>query len=358
MPTPASENRGPTRAIRLSDIAQSLGLATSTVSMALADDLRIAEVTRKTVRKKADELGFRPNPNAQRLLKGFNVGEVAILMHDIDQGILTQIGREIRFLLAEQGYRPSLHISDSPGGGTEGQAAAVRTLRHERPQAILCFLHDIAPETLEELRRYRAEGGTLASYFNPIPMDCDQVVFDEEHGTRQAVERLVALGHRRIGFCTHGELDPDSRRYRAFLAAMGDAGLPVPPEYLMPGGLYEAGGCEIARRFVALERRPTAMHIVNDSQVSGFVAELYRLGLRVPQYVSVIGTDDIAAASCGWVPISTVSVPSGEIAERVVALLASRLKGEYEGSARIEKVRGELIERETTAPPRAIRDER
>ena len=78
---------------------------------------------------------------------------------------------------------------------------------------------------------------------------------------------------------------------------MAEAGLPVPPEHLMPGGRYEAGGCEIARRYVALERRPTALHIVNDAQVSGFVAELYRLGFRVPQYVSVIGTDDIAAAA-------------------------------------------------------------
>ncbi len=352
-----SAGGGTGRAVRLFDIAQSLGIAVSTVSMAIADDPRIAETTRKTVRQKADELGFRPNPNAQRLLKGFNRGEVAILMHDIDEGVLTHTAREIRSLLAEQGYRPTLHIADSPHGGTEGQADAVRTLRHERPEAILCFLSDVAAETLQELRRYRSEGGTLASYFNPLPLDCDQAVFDEEHGTRLAVERLVALGHRRIGFCTHGVLDPESRRCRAFLESMDDARLPVPPEYLMPGGRYEAGGCEIARRFVALERRPTALHIVNDAQVTGFAAELHRLGYRVPQYVSVIGTDDIAAASCGWLPISTVSVPAHAIAERVVGLLTSRLRGERDGPTRLETVRGELIERETTAPPRALHTE-
>ncbi|MGV3616540.1 MAG: LacI family DNA-binding transcriptional regulator [Fimbriimonas sp.] len=346
------ESPTPTRAVRLADIAQSLGIAVSTVSMAIAGDARIAEATRNAVKQKADELGFRPNPNAQRLLKGFNRGEIAVVMHDIDQGILTQIAREIRVALAAKGYRPTLHITDSPDGSTDGQASAVRTLRYEKPEAMICFLHHTAQDTLDELRRYRSEGGTLASYFNPIPLDCDQVIFDEEHGTRIAVEHLVSLGHRRIGFCTHGALDPESRRYKAFLQAMNAAGLPVPDEYLMPGGRYEAGGCEIAHRFMKLDAQPTALHIVNDAQVSGFVSEMYRLGFRVPQYVSVIGTDDIAAARSNWVPITTVSVPSDVISESVVNLLASRLRGEYDGPPRIETVRGALIERSTVGPPR------
>lgn len=346
METRSGERKRPTR---LSDIAQSLGIAVSTVSMAIAGDPRIAEATRHAVRAKADELGFRPNPNAQRLLRGFNRGEIAVVMHDIDQGILTQIAREIRFELAKRGYRPSIHVTDLPQGGTDGQADAMRTLRHEKPEAIICFLSDVSEETLDELRRFESEGGTLVSYFNPLPLDCDQVVFDEEHGTRLAVERLIALGHRRLGFCAHGALNLEARRPRAFLAAMREAGLPVPDEFLMEGGKYEAGGCDIAHRFVALEPRPTALHIVNDAQVSGFIAELSRLGLRVPQDVSVIGTDDIAAARCNWIPISTVSVPSETIALNVVELLTSRLRGEYMGASRLVNVQGVLIERATTA---------
>lgn len=346
------ESEGPTKAVRLTDIARSMGIAVSTVSMAIAGDARIAESTRNAVRQKADELGFRPNPNAQRLLKGFNPGEIALVMHDIDQGILTQIAREIRSGLSEKGYRPTIHIV------SDGQAAAMRTLRHEKPEAIILFLHDADGNTLDELRRFRNEGGTLASYFNPLPLDCDQAIFDEEHGTRLAVERLVALGHRRIGFCTHGVLDPEGRRYRAFMEAMAAAGLSVSDDHLIGGGRYEAGGCEIAHRFVALPRRPTALHIVNDSQVSGFIAEMYRLGFRVPQYVSVVGTDDVAAAGSNWVPITTVSVPSHAIAERVVSLLTSRLRGEYAGPARVETVRGALVERATTGPPRRMSQER
>ncbi|RYG35732.1 LacI family transcriptional regulator [bacterium] len=205
---------------------------------------------------------------------------------------------------------------------------------------------------MEELRRYRQEGGTVVSYFNPIPLDVDQVIFDEEHSTRLAVEHLIELGHRSIGFCTHGEFDRESYRCRGFLKAMADAGLPAPDEFLIPGGQYEEGGCEIAHRFVALENRPTALHIVNDSQVSGFVAELDRLGFRVPQYVSVVGTDDIAAARYNWVPITTVSVPSREIAESVVELLESRIRGGYTGEPRTQHLRGKLMVRATTAPPR------
>jgi DNA-binding LacI/PurR family transcriptional regulator len=137
---------------------------------------------------------------------------------------------------------------------------------------------------------------------------------------------------------------------------MEAAGLPVVQEYLMPGGRYEEGGCEIAHRFIALERRPTALHIVNDAQVSGFIAELYRLGYRVPQFVSVIGTDDIGIARSNWVPITTVSVPSQVIAKSVALMLSSRLRGDYSGEPRVEMVRGQLIERATVAAPRRIRE--
>lgn len=346
--TPKSQSR----AVRLSDIAKSLGIAVSTVSMAIAGDPRIAEGTRALVKAKADELGFRPNPTAQRLLKGFNSGEVALVMHDLDQGILTQTAREIRNELAKQGYRPTIHITPALEDGTDGQTDALRTLRHERPEAIISFLSRIHPGPLEELRRYRDEGGTVVSYFNPLTLDCDQVIFDEVHSTRLAVQHLISLGHRRIGFCTHGELDIDSYRCRGFFSAMADAGLVVPQDFLFSGGRYEEGGCEIAHRFLALKERPTALHIVNDAQVSGFVAELYRLGFRVPQYVSVVGTDDIAAARSNWVPITTVSVPSRDIAEMVASMLTSRVRGEYSGPSRTETLRGELMVRATTSVPR------
>lgn len=355
-PTPKGGSASPSRAVRLTDIAQSLGIAVSTVSMAISGDPKIAESTRLLVKAKADELGFRPNPTAQRLLKGFNPGEIALVMHDLDQGILTQTASEIRNELAKRGFRPTIHITPALEDGIQGQTDALRTLRHERPEAIICFLARINNAPLEEIRRYRQEGGHVVSYFNPLPLDCDQVIFGEEHSTRLAVEHLIAQGHRRIGFCTHGELDRESYRCRGFLDAMADAGLSVPDEYLISGGRYEEGGCEIAHRFVALEERPTALHIVNDAQVSGFIAELYRLGYRVPQYVSVVGTDDIAAARSNWVPITTVSVPSHEIAEHVVSLLASRIRDGYRGEPRTEILRGELIVRQTTAPPRQLGD--
>lgn len=349
--TPPKAASSGLKAARLTDIAQSLGIAVSTVSMAIAGDPRIAESTRNLVKAKADELGFRPNPTAQRLIKGFNSGEIALVMHDLDQGILTQTAAEIRNELAGRGFRPTIHITPGFNDGN-AQTDALRTLRHERPEAIVSFLSRIQQGPLNELIRYRDEGGTVVSYFNPLTFDCDQVIFDEDHSTRLAVEHLIALGHKRIGFATHGSLDMESYRAQGFLGAMADAKLEVRDEYLIEGGRYEEGGCEIAHRFLALANRPTALHIVNDAQVSGFISELYRLGYRVPQYVSVVGTDDIAAARCNWVPITTVSVPSRDIANQVANMLSSRVRGQYKGGPRTERLRGELIVRATTYTPR------
>ncbi|RYG34337.1 LacI family transcriptional regulator, partial [bacterium] len=116
-PAPKGGSGLPSKTVRLTDIAQSLGIAVSTVSMAISGDPRIAESTRATVKLKADELGFRPNPTAQRLLKGFNAGEVALVMHDLDQGILTQTAGEIRNELAKRGFRPTIHITPALADG-------------------------------------------------------------------------------------------------------------------------------------------------------------------------------------------------------------------------------------------------
>ena len=207
---PPGENAGPTRAVRLSDIAQSLGIAVSTVSMAIAGDPRIAEATRNAVRQKADELGFRPNPNAQRLLKGFNPGEIAVVMHDIDQGILTQIAREIRFALAEEGYRPTAPHHRLARRRDRGAGGAIRTLRHEKPEAILCFLHDarrrVAGRASPLPRRGRHARRATSTR---LPLDCDQAVFDEEHGTRLRSSAWSRSATGGSGFAPTGELDPE-----------------------------------------------------------------------------------------------------------------------------------------------------
>jgi len=343
------------RGTRLSDIAESLGIAISTVSMALAGDPRIAEATRALVQGKAAELGFRPNPHAQRLLRGFTKGAVSLVIHDIDQGALSQTIRAIRLQLTQKGLRATIQVA---GVMWEEQSTTqtdmLRTIRFEKPEAIVCFGAGIGEASLKELERFQAEGGKLVTYFSPLPLPCDQVVFDERHNSGLAVDHLADLGHERIAFVAHGPLQPGNIRLEGFLEAMERRGIPVLPEMVMEGGLYEDGGREVAHRILKMRRRPTGICMVNDAQVVGFITEMYRQGFRVPQYISVVGTDDVAAARNNWIGITTTSMPVQQIADEVTSMVLSRLNGEFSGPPRQEVLVGELVVRESTAIPRMM----
>ena len=93
------------------------------------------------------------------------------------------------------------------------------------------------------------------------------------------------------------------------------------------------------------------MCIINDVTASTFVTQLHRAGVRVPQDVSVVGYDDTPAARYALVPLTTVSHPVKGIANPIVEMLLSRLDASYDGAARCLEVKGELVVRESTAPP-------
>ena len=86
-------------------------------------------------------------------------------------------------------------------------------------------------------------------------------------------------------------------RLRGFRRALAEVGLPMREEWFFQNPTYERGGAEMARRFLAMRDRPTALCIVNDYVALAFVVEVMRAGLRVPEDVSVVSHDDQPIAS-------------------------------------------------------------
>ena len=84
----------------------------------------------------------------------------------------------------------------------------------------------------------------------------------------------------------------------------------------------------------------------------GFISELHRHGVRVPDDVSVMGFDDIDIAAHFVPSLSTVRQPRGEIGADAARMMLSLITGEPEETAP-RRLPVELVRRESTAPPRA-----
>jgi LacI family transcriptional regulator len=346
------------KSVTISDVAAAAGVTTATVSFSFSGKRFVAPETRELVLNAARQLGYAPNPHAVRLANGRVEDLIALFTLTLDQGVGTQKFLRIQRALHAAGYRAPIHGYDYHAAfNPPEQVALMRDLRMQRPRAIVCAAAGVHPDALDELRRFADQGGQVIClrYGDPIELDSDQVVFDDEDSTYQSTRHLLLLGHRRLGFYKVGIGRHTGPRYQGFRRALAEFDVPYREAWHFRGGdisLQEEGGAEVARQWAALpvEDRPTALCIVNDHTAQGFIVEVFRQGLRVPEDVSVVGHDDQPPATFGRIPLTTASHPVAEMAESVARLLLGRLEGTLTGPSQQIVHRGTLVVRASTQP--------
>lgn len=341
------------RPVTIHDVAGALGMHKSTVSLALSGKGNLAAATRERVVAMSQELGYEPNPLAQRLAFGVSNSVVYIFSGLLDVGLATE---KILIIQRELNAR-TLEVPIYTCGETAGedlQAAQIKQLCRQWPRAVICAAQTFPPSVLRELEAYQRGGGIVVSYDTLLPLECDQVVFDREHNAYLAARRLLECGHRDIGMgmsYSNGAQDlnaPQKARLQGFRRALDEFGAPFREEWFFKNPTYEKGGAAMAQAYLKLEKRPTALCIVNDYVALAFMAEMLRAGVSVPGDVSIIGHDNQRIAEYCPVPLTCVSQPVEEVAHKVVELLLQRLDGD-EAPSRTVTIRGQLVERQSVA---------
>lgn len=343
----------------LEDVARAVGVSAVTVSNVL-NGKRERSPHREAILAAVARFGFEPNPHAQRLAGGRCHNTIGLFSSDLDLNVGTRKIQIIQGLLHDAGFIAPLHAYGRyVGGKSFDRTTLLRNLCRQRPRAIVCYTFaDLAPDALAELRRYQSEGGLVVSYDHPVPLDCDQVLYDPQDSTYQSAQHLLMRGHRRLGFYTFKRGGNALLHLPGFERALGEWGLAPRGEWLFrPDGKgvgdSEEAGAAMAEHFLAQApgQRPTGLSIVNDYSAIGFISLVGRAGVRVPGDVSVVGRDDTPLARHVTPALTTVTHPIRVIAHTVVELLRDRLEGRYDGPARQVAVRGELIARQSTSGP-------
>lgn len=333
------------------------GVSVATVSGAFSGKRRMSEQTRETVLKAARELGFEPNPHAQRLRNGGCANTVGLLS-DLDLGVATLTLVEIRYRLDERGFAVDDHLLPLYVQQVETrQTGVLRRMCRQNPQAILFPHTGLEPRAFDILEQYVEGGGVLVCWtaVRPVAEDqrltADQVLIDTEQESYLQARHLIELGHRKLGFFAHSIEDYHGARFNGFRRALAEAGLEFRPDWTWGEWGYEDAGIKDAERFLALQERPTGVCIVNDNAAAAFEHAVMRAGLQVPRDVSVIGCDDMAAARSALVPLTTMRRPIEELSQAVIELLCGRLVGTLQGGPVLREIHSELVVRSSTAAP-------
>jgi DNA-binding LacI/PurR family transcriptional regulator len=154
------------------------------------------------------------------------------------------------------------------------------------------------------------------------------VGIDNPLGIHQAMDYLVGLGHRRIACLDAGRVGDLWERLETYCALMEECLDGVPDGFVQEADNSYRGGYAAARNLLSRPAPPTAIMAVDDVMALGVLAAAHDMGLAVPQYVSVIGFDDMPASQYVRPALTTVRQPIQEMGQRVLDLMLQMLDRE------------------------------
>lgn len=338
------------------DVAEAAGVSTATVSRALSAPDKVRSPTREAVFRAIEETGYRVNMTARNLRKR-ETGAVAVLVPNLANPFFSAILSGIAKVMSDAGY--NVLVTDTAPFGqadpeTDHKFPAFANARHVDGLIVLDGL--LPAEALDSLGPPQVRPPTVYACEWSAYVDRPRVMIDNAAAGRAAVEHLIALGHRKIGYLSGPrENILTQERLKGAQAALAEAGLTMAPGWQYPGDFSLESGARAAEAWVAAADRPTAVFCASDVMAIGFIGALLRRGVKVPAEVSVVGFDDLDMASHLVPALSTVHQPRPEIGRAAARLLLERMKLDPAQRAASPGPRlvlpTNLVLRETTAPP-------
>lgn len=315
------------------DVAKLAGVSPKTVSRVVNGDAPVGKKTRDKVEAAIRELKYVPS-SAARMMRSNRSGLIGVVTGAISRTAELVDPKGLPDLFILQGIQQivaerdlTLMIADT-AGQVEKVPSLLRTFQQHRVEGLI-YVADYHKKVA----------------FEPTPPNCPLVLAncydaeatpailpDDEACQRSLVERLIAHGHRRIGFLTlDPAMDAVPLRVAGYRAALEAAGIGYQPELVEIG--YHNGDAfahqrlsEALDRFLALPRRPTVICCGNDEMAMRLYGLLRTRGIRVPEEISVAGFDNYRAiAETLYPPLSTVELPYAEMGRRAAKLLLSMI---------------------------------
>ncbi len=329
----------------LRDVAALVGVSRQTISRVLNDGPYVSDDTRRRVMEGVKALGYQVNAPAKALATG-KTRLIALLVPDIGNPHFARIARAASEEAEHYGYDVVLwNCGESP----RRELGYLRSLPSHRVDGVVVCSSRLSAGALREFVSgevpialiNRSLGGQSA-----VP----EVIVDAEVGAASAARLLADLGHRTIGILSFRPPSESAAvRLRGYGRSLEGQGVKIDSRQVRRVSPDMAGGYAGATSMFARVPRLTALLCANDLIALGAVQAAYAQGLRVPEDVSIVGFDDIAAASSSTPPLTTVHIPQAELGRTAVDLLIGRLRGEPSPSSPVV-LPTQLVQRGSHAP--------
>lgn len=308
-------------------VARKAGVSQTTVSFVLnnVEGQNISEETRQRVYAAADALGYVPQVAARSLVQGhsMNVGLVLVRPHYqvFRDPYVPNVITGLVEVLREQGYRLLVEHVDSlvniniisnllKGGEVAGVLMS-------GDSSIESNLHGLINEGYPIVMLGETSNAPYA------------VRIDHVDGVRQALEHIIALGHKRIGFIYYAPAQNHlAPRIDTVKRVLTENNIEFDQRYIRFGGYEPQTGYDAMKSLLQESQLPTAVFGMNDMMAIGAMHAIQDSGLRIPDDIAVIGYDDMRFAGFANPSLTTIHAPEVEQGRAAGHMLLQLINGE------------------------------
>lgn len=335
------------KAVKLSDIAERVGVSTVTVSKALSGQKGVSEEVREKIRSIAEELGYQ-QPSAARKSqnhKNFNIGilisERFLVKYEsfywqMYQAVATRATAEECFTMLE-------FI-----GKAEEESSRMPKLVQERKVDGIIVIGKMMDAYLQHLNTEAGIPVIYLDYYNGREAS-DSVISNSYYGTYELTYYLYRMGHRKIAYVgTLLAMESITDRYFGYQKALLELGLEQKKDWVLDDRHIETGEIDTVNMLQIPKDMPTAFVCNCDLTASFLIKKLKDNGYRVPEDISVVGFDNYLYPGLSDIQITTYEVDLKEMAKKAVYNMISKISNEnYKPGIHI--VEGHMVLKESVA---------
>lgn len=333
----------PSKEVRIADVARIAGVSTATVSRVLASPDKVRQKTRDVVMEAVRRSGYTPNSVARNLRKRRTMTAL-VVVPNLANPVFAQILRGIDDELTQSGYGLVIGSLDNC---VEREARYVELALSRQVDGVI-LMNGRIPES--DKRTMREAGLPMVAMCAAIEdAKIPNVVVQDREASRAAVDYLVRLGHKRLGYIAGPSSNViAAERLAGFLEGIREAGLSDRDFTKWEGRFVFSAGVAAAEAYLALKDRPTGIYASSDESAIGFIKVVRAAGIRVPEDVSVIGFDGIEFADYVEPTLTTFRQPLHELGRKGAAVLLKMIQKQMQPEDWNVRLPLVLLERDTT----------
>lgn len=305
------------------ELSLKCGVSVSTISKALNGYKDISEATREKVLKAANEIGYFPDANARalKLKKTYNIGVLfsTLFNHGLRNEYFAHILAAFKEHAAKHGYDITF-IEHNIGNR---QMTFLEHCRYRNFDGIFIACAEFDnPEVMEIVRSDFPVVVVDHAYDDAI-----SILSDNIEGMKQLTQYIVDQGHRKIAYIHGTKSAVTHNRIVSFNMTLKENGITVPSDYFLEGIYRSTEASEaLTLKLLNLPDPPTCIIASDDYAALGVMNTIHRLGMKVPEDVSVAGFDGISVSDTIEPKLTTVKQDTNKIGNEAARQLINLIE--------------------------------